>query len=364
MRRPHGRRGREASQNGTALLVVVGVTVVLVALALAINRKIQNAMETGRHEVARTVALETAAGAVHTAMAVLAEDKRTSQADSLAELWADEVKVGALVSVGLPEGATVKVRINDERAKIQVNALVDVAKGQQTPLVQQQLWERFLSLPDFEELAEPDMTPAMIIGALKDWIDRADDDATTGLSGAENPYYEGLPVPYRCRNGPLLDVEEMVLVRGIRRPLLDGDAERPGIGGFLTVYAMNTEKGNAQEGAYDGRININTASLTVLTAMLPEEYRDLATAIDEYRRQAVADDAPEVFTEPLWYRNAPGCQSLTIEPELITTASDHFRIQATAEYAGVRANLNVVIERRTKSTSAKTDCRILSWQPF
>jgi general secretion pathway protein K len=356
-----GRRNR-ASQ-GTALLVAMAVTVVLVALALAINGKIQKAVDAGQREVARTVALNAATGALHTAMAVLAEDQRASRIDSLAEGWADAGKVSALAMAGAADGVVIRMQISDERAKIQVNALVDFPRGQQVNPAQQLLWERFLGFSAFDGLAEADMTPTMIVGALKDWLDRGDDDALTGLGGAERAYYESLPVPYRCRNGPLPAVDELRLVRGIGRPLLDGKPDQPGIGAFLTVHAMRSATAGAQPGgSYDGRINLNTAPLPVLMALLPEEYQDLAAVIDEFRRQALEDEAPEVFTDPLWYRNAPGCQSLTIDPELITTASDHFRVQAEAAFAGVRVATSAVIERRADPLKAQTGCRIVMWE--
>ena len=358
-----GRRRRNArmTQQGTALLVALAVTVVLVSLALAINIKVRHAVDAGQRDVGRAVALQAASGALHAAMALLAEDRRTSRVDSLAETWADADKVSALAAVGAPEGLSLAVRIEDERARIQVNALVDFPRGQQVVPTQQRLWERFLALPAFDDLRQADVTPSMIVSALKDWLDRGDDDAVTGLGGAEKPYYASLPVPYACRNGPLQEVSELRLVRGIGSELIDGKGEISGIGEFLTVFASNEKSG--AENAFDGRININTAPMPVLAALLPEEYQDLAQAITEFRQQVIADDMPDLFADPLWYRNAPGCQSLTVEPELITTASDHFRIHAVAEYGGVRTALTAVVERQTDSTSAKTAYRILMWQP-
>ena len=349
------------AERGTALLVALAVTVVLVSVALAIHLKVSQALDEGQRQAAHTVAAAAAEGAVHTAMAVLAEDKRTSRADSLAELWADTEKITALATAGAPEGVGLALRIDDARARLQINALVDFPQGQQVVAAQQRLWERLLSLPAFDDLRTPDTTPGMIVAAVKDWLDRGDDDAVTGLGGAEAPYYASLPVPYTCRNGPVPEVEELRLVRGISPGLIDGDGPQPGIGPLLTVYGMNEARGD--QAAYDGRININTAPLPLLAALLPEEYEDLAQAILEFRQEVIANDTSDLLADPLWYRNAPGCQELTIEAELITTASDHFRIQAVAEYSGARAALTTVVLRQSDTTSGKTVCRILMWQP-
>jgi general secretion pathway protein K len=345
---------------GTALLVALAVTAVLVSVALAIHLQVRRALDAGRHQAARTVAAAAAAGAVHTAMAVLAEDHRGTRFDSLAELWADAEKITALAAGGAPEGVGLALRVDDERSRLQVNALVDFPQGQQGVPGQQQLWERLLALPEFAELRDPEVTPAMVVAAVKDWLDRGDDDAVTGLGGAEEPYYAALPTPYQCRNGPLAEVEELRLVRGIGPLLLEGDGRRPGIGPLLTVHGRSEVRAGA--GTYDGRININTASLPLVAALLPEEYADLAQAIVEFRQQAIDDDLPDLLADPLWYRNAPGCQGLTIEPALITTASDHFRIQAVAEYNGTRAALTAVVQRQAAAEGG-SECRILLWQP-
>jgi general secretion pathway protein K len=348
-------------EKGTALLVALAVTAVLVSVALAINLEVQRGVDGGRHRLGQTIAAAAASGAVHTAMAVLAEDKRNSQADSLAELWADREKITALAAVGADGGVRLGLRIEDERARLQVNALVNFPRGMEIVPAQQRLWERLLSLTAYEELRDPDVTPEMITAAIKDWLDRGDDDAITGLGGAESPYYASLPTPYNCRNGPLLQVEELCLVRGVGRPLIDGDGQQPGIGPLLTVFGMNEIRGSGS--AYDGRVNINTAPLPLMMALLPEEYEDLALSIVEFRQQVIDDDTADLLADPLWYRNAPGCQGLTIEPELMTTASDHFRIQATAEYNGVRSRLTAVVQRHTDAASGGTEFRILMWQP-
>jgi hypothetical protein len=48
---------------------------------------------------------------------------------------------------------------------------------------------------------------------------------------------------------------------------------------------------------------------------------------------------------------------------LITTASDHFRIQATTEYNDVRTVLTAIVQRETDAASGGTGFRILMWQP-
>jgi type II secretory pathway component PulK len=72
----------------------------------------------------------------------------------------------------------------------------------------------------------PNMTPD-IANAILDWIDP---DDTPRANGAENAYYQSLTPPYRCKNGPLDSLEELLLVRGVTPQLLWGnDWNRNGI---------------------------------------------------------------------------------------------------------------------------------------
>lgn len=200
----------------------------------------------------------------------------------------------------------------------------------------------------------------MVTCRLKDWLDRGDGDAVTGLSGAEAPYYASLPVPYACRNAPLRTVDELMLVRGISPALYRGNGETPGLAALVTVFGAMVDADDAAR-RYDGRINLNTAPPTVLAALLPETDPDLATAIVEYRSQMAPDDPR--WKNPHWYQAAPGCQGLHIDPELLTIESDLFRIRATVERASQAATVTAVAERRIHADSGQVTHRILRWQP-
>ena len=69
---------------------------------------------------------------------------------------------------------------------------------------------------DLEKL--PRLTPAHV-AALRDFID---EDDTLRPEGAEQDYYNGLPRPYAVRNGPLVSLDELLLVRGFTPVLLNG----------------------------------------------------------------------------------------------------------------------------------------------
>ena len=49
-------------------------------------------------------------------------------------------------------------------------------------------------------------------GAILDWMDS---DDNTHLDGAENDYYHGLNPPYDAKNGPIDDLTELLMVKGV-----------------------------------------------------------------------------------------------------------------------------------------------------
>jgi type II secretory pathway component PulK len=104
----------------------------------------------------------------------------------------------------------------DEGGKLNINALITLDK---TGVL---LYNALMSLQTTG--AVPLMT-ADIAAAIVDWVD-ADDNpgsASNGASvGAEDDYYQSLANPYRCKNGPLNSVDELLLVKGMTPQILYG----------------------------------------------------------------------------------------------------------------------------------------------
>ncbi len=71
------------------------------------------------------------------------------------------------------------------------------------------------------------------------------------LNGAKDDYYLTLSPPYRAKNGPLDTLEELRLVRGVTPDVFDLLVP------YLTVWGS-------------GRVNLNTASETVLRVTMPQ----------------------------------------------------------------------------------------------
>ena len=65
-------------------------------------------------------------------------------------------------------------------------------------------------------------------------------------------------------------------------------------------------------------------------------------------------------SSPTWYKNAPGCNDLTIDPKLITLSSDLFRIESTAVFDDMAATVTAVVQRINDTETGSWHCRVLS----
>jgi len=142
--------------------------------------------------------------------------------------------------------------VTDESGRLNINALI--ASGVGLNVVHNIL----MKLPNMtDEIAD----------SIINWI--LPSTRTPQPNGADSSYYAGLQPPYRCKNGPLDTIEELLLVRGVTSQLLFGtDYNRngiqdsgedtgngfdPGWAAYLTVYSRfrNVDSdGNA-------RLNLN-----------------------------------------------------------------------------------------------------------
>jgi general secretion pathway protein K len=337
-----------------ALLMTLAVISVMVASAVAINRKVRSKVIASLKTTDYLISLQTASSGVHAAMALLVKDKMDSESDHLKEDWSNQEKIIEMIGdIGL-DTQSLEIVVSDERSKLQVNALLNNPHGHEFNVDQQILWNRFLQNILSQNTSVEEMETTAIIGSIKDWIDSGDDEAITGLNGAESAYYSALDPPYGCRNAPMEYIGEMLNVKGITEHLFYGTLKEPGIREFVTIYGKTEEKDTYY---FDGKININTARLIVLEALLSPEDQGTAQAIFDFRDKIPAADAKQVFSDPTWYKDAPGCGDVEISPELMTIESDIYRIESSGISQNTKATI-ISIVRRMK-TDGKYSCKII-----
>jgi general secretion pathway protein K len=215
-------------------------------------------------------------------------------------------------------------------------------------------------------------------------LDDKDGETITGISGAESSYYESLEIPYKCANREFFDLNELFFVKGISNNLLlksknldplffdrenfdrKNQEKQLKIEDLFTV--LGAEKNKADKNKkyrFSGKININTAPIPVIAAILPFDKQDLAERISEYRLMKPDEDSG--YTHDLsvrnWYAGIAGLtQKETVEiTNIITYSSDIFSIESHALLNGRSLVLKRVVKRQ-KDKTGKWFCKTLRQQ--
>jgi general secretion pathway protein K len=250
---------------------------------------------------ARAQADSIARAATQWAAAILADDD--ASVDHLSEPWAQRLP-------GIPaEGAILAGAIVDEQAKFNLNNLV---RGDAPSPADVVVLQRLLGLVGL---------PESLADAIVDWIDP--DDAVTQPAGAEDLDYLGREPAYRAANRAIADVGELAQVRGMTPEALARLAPH--------VTALPDET----------PVNVNTASATVLLALVPSLSPADAARIVEARGRTPFRESGE-FLRALPQAAAPGP---AVGTGSIDVKSRYFTAEATVRVGRVAAGYRALIER-------------------
>ncbi len=236
------------AERGVAVVMAMGV-VALAAIAATAIVTSQGAWAR-RAELAadHAQAAELVQAGADWARAVLGDDRRASRVDHAGEPW-------ALHLPPIPvENGELTGRIEDQQGLFNLNNLVRAGKLDSGQFAR---FERLLAILEL---------PAPLAGALADWVD--DDSVPQPGTGAEDEVYLALDPPYRAANRPLVDTDELLLVRGFDARVLARLAP------FVTALPAPTA------------VNVNTAPAEVLAALV--DRLELATARALVARRAAA----------------------------------------------------------------------------
>ncbi len=241
--------------------------------------------------------------------------------DSLIDPWALPFPPQDLGGVG---GAG--FRIDDESSRFNVNTL----SGQEgTPGLEARK-------AVFQGILTSIGLDTNLLFPLLDWLD-ADDDVSN-KSGAEQEYYLGLVPPYMPRNGRLLSVEELTLVRGF------GNVSRAQ---WAILKSVVTVLPDDQLG-----INVNTASEAVIAGILSAvDASGSARAILQRRETQPFASLGELGEVPGWNE---------IPQEIRSFFDVHTRF-FTIHGIGVAADVKRGVAALTQRDNVSI--RVLQWRP-
>lgn len=313
------RRSR-GDQSGIALLVVLLTITLLTIVVVEMTDKAQ--VETHMALSARNALQATylARSGINVAEALVSIDGMISPgSDGPGDFWARPYPP-------LPIGDGVATfRVRDEARFLNVN---DVFSGGSLRPERLDVFRRLFTVLGVDP---------RILMAIVDWMD-ADATPIVTPPGAEQPYYLGLRPPVRVRNGALLTLRELLLVRGITPTVLAR------LEGFVTVLPSSGSL----------KVNINTASAEVLYSLSDGMLGDPGV-VD--RLISMRDTA--AFTAPSEaLRNVTGLeQALGSGKDFIDTNSAYFRLEAVGEVDEVRRGIVEVVKRDGKRVTR------ISWTP-
>lgn len=291
---------RAPHHNGIALIVVMVCITVLSILAagFAYSMKVETKLAMNANNESELLALGKSGVAM--AQWVLAQQLTISQEpyDSLNQVWAggrgsmmtsnspladvflDNIKLGS---------GSFSLKIVDNERKMNIN------------MADQALLDQAMRLIGVDA---GDSGP--ITASILDWIDP---DDSQHVGGTESGYYESLNPPYRAKNGPIDELNELLLIRGI------GDFPEIYWGGAISERlpsAFQNRLGLQPAGGRPvptgvglvdlftplstGRLNLNTASMTALQ-MIPFVDENVAARIIQCRSgpdgvDGTEDDTP------------------------------------------------------------------------
>lgn len=203
-----------------------------------------------------------------------------------------------------------------------------------------------------------EMTP--IIGSILDWIDP---DDNTHVQGAESEFYENLTPPYSAKNGPIDDLSELLLIKGMTPELYWGitSSNHPPAAFQAKSGRFTTMNNYAPPATFDaglvdlftpissGRININTASAEVLQ-LIPGMDPLIAQAIVGGRS---GEDDGTGLTGP--YRSVDQVRRIPevsmevarMLPQFCDVRSRTFEVTVTAQINGYKRDFVAILARNT-----------------
>lgn len=330
--------GVAGNQSGMALvltlLTISFLVAVTVQLMITVDRQITAAAaqrEQVRLDGLVLAGLNLARAALSVASPVSDQENQNKDQGVTHEAWTDfdPDKLNALAG----GEATLKVTVSDLSGRLQINPLGDADKE-----AYRQIWLRLLLSGRY---AMTDRKEAeALLDALADWIDQDDEERH---EGAEQGYYRGRTPPYSCRNGPVVTVEELLLVKGMTPALLFGDDRHEALANAITVIGD------------DGKVNLRAAPEAVLEVLSPEMTRELARELIVFREDR---QNSKLLADPGWYRQVPGMPiSVDFGSELLKGTGEHFQVRIEATAHQFRRTGTGMLHRQNEQRST-----LLSWK--
>lgn len=310
------------NKSGTILIVTLWILVILTVFALALGERASLEVKLVEYQRDKLRAKQLAWAAIERAIWEKLNDS-DAEVDTLNESWAnnqsafqdielgDETFTGTFTLSYSLEGTTL-YGLQDEKSKININK------------IEKQVLINLLENTDLDNPEELAHSILVWRGSIQD--------------GDEEKSYEDSDLAYPCKKEEIRSLAELLLVRGMTPEALDAIAP------YLTVYGA------------DAKVNINTASQEVLTALLADQ--DLAEEIVEFRK---GEDGEIGTDDDQWFLlssfDLPEWGQLRSRKHLFTVTSNIYTLHARAEVKKVKKSITATVDLSDPSKITYLSCQ-------
>ena len=321
---------RTKNENGIALLLVLWIITLFAVICAEFSSTMHTETVIVRNYKDGEQAYYTAEAGINRAIIELERASKTTRQNIAEDEDQEEPEFVYWEPGGGPyvfniDDYICEVKIEDENNRLGLNAFLKKAKT--NPSLLKSLLDNKVGLEGEER--------DIVADSLIDWWDK--DHNITGINGAENDYYESLEEPYKCRNGEIPVIEELLMVRGIDEIIFYGTAKNLGqkimitdeeLKAFLEGRTENQEEIEAEiqynwdndtkinlglcnifstfSTATSLKLNINTASfeeLLILEGMDPETSNEIITERNEDLFESITDRLLQFKNYEVWKNN-------------------------------------------------------------
>jgi general secretion pathway protein K len=308
-------------QQGFALVSALLLAALATTFVVLVSMQAGLRLSTTENQIGLSQAQASARGVIDFGRVSLLEDQHMDKQknpaiDALTEIWAQALPT-------LPvENGTVEGGVTDAQGLINLNNLGLGGSHADFELIK----NLFVKLEIDPNLAN----------SLKDWVDK--DDVVTLPAGAEDIDYLGMALSQRSANRPMIDVNELIRVRGFTPGMIA--KLRP----YVTALPMHTA------------ININTAPapvMAILFQLSDEEANQLALLCAErpfVSNNDLLERAPSELSEHLLSPRSGDPASVPKFQIDWSISSNFFQIDARATYGQVHYGLSALTQRNPNLT--------------
>ncbi len=213
------------SKSGSLLVILLWILAILSVIGVSLGYRVALDIKLTKASTAETKASYISRAAVAQAITVLKKDKTLSH-DTLNDVWANNPGEFEEKMLGL-----YSFSIFHQEGEKKTYGLIDAERAINLNTAPQEVLNNLFEILDIDT----DLTATLL-----DWIDEDDDDRNHGR-GAETEHYENLRKPYKAKNGPLENINELLLIKGFTPEIVAK------LNPHVTLYGT-------------GQINLNTAS--------------------------------------------------------------------------------------------------------